>query len=284
MHFEVQNLLHLVLTQPGVWLDSTLNAMTIPKNPWFYAVGLTAIFVMSIGKGAFGGGLTLLGIPLLSFVMSPMEAAVVMAPMALLMDVFGFSGYRISGISKPDVGWLMPPIVIGLALGFIFFVWVDPKTVSAVIGILCFVFSADWFVRGRRKSELTGRSLFSPLAVVTGYAFGFSTFIAHAGGPILSAYLLHRGLSKEKYIATIGTIFSVVNLLKLFPYAIIGMGVPNAIVYFIMLAPAVPFGVFLGTYIHGRLDQQRILFWCYLLMLFAAGKLMYDTLHAWMYI
>jgi uncharacterized membrane protein YfcA len=272
------------LTSPSLWIRDIVTPMTIPRELLFYAVGWGTIFFISVGKGAFGGGMTLLGIPLLSFIMSPMDAAVVMAPMALLMDVFGAGGYRTASMSKPDIGWLMPPIVIGLALGYIFFVMVDPRTVSAAIGILCFVFALDWFIRGRRKAEILERPLFSPLAVITGYAFGFTTFVAHAGGPILSAYLLHRGLSKAQFIATIGTIFGTVNLLKLFPYFFIGMGKPQLLVYTIMLAPAVPFGVWFGSYIHNRLDQRRIFFWSYVIMLFASAKLMYDTLRAWMYI
>ena len=274
----------LHLTSPNLWLKDIVTPMSIPRDVLFYLVGLTTVFFISVGKGAFGGGLTLLGIPLLSFVMSPMDAAVVMAPMALLMDVFGVAGYRTSSMSRRDISWLLPPIVIGLCLGYIFFVMVDPKAVSAVIGVLCFIFAVDWFIRGRRKSELVERPLFSPLAVLTGYAFGFTTFVAHAGGPILSAYLLHRGLGKAAFISTIGTIFGVVNIMKLFPYFLIGMSQPQTLVYTIMLAPAVPLGVWLGSHIHGRLDQQRILFWCYLLMLFASAKLTYDTLRAWMYI
>ncbi len=45
-----------------------------------------------------------------------------------------------------------------------------------------------------------------------------------------------------------------------------------------MLAPVVPLGVWLGKYIHDRLDQARLFFWCYVILLAAAAKLLFDAL------
>ena len=40
----------------------------MPVDPLFYLVGLPAVFVIGFGKGAFGGGLAIIGIPFLALV------------------------------------------------------------------------------------------------------------------------------------------------------------------------------------------------------------------------
>ena len=56
----------------------------MPFDPWFLFVGWATVLVISLGKGAFGGGLAMLGVPLMSLVMSPVEAAILIAPLVAL--------------------------------------------------------------------------------------------------------------------------------------------------------------------------------------------------------
>jgi uncharacterized protein len=41
----------------------------MPSDPAFCLIGLPTVFLIALSKGAFGGGLAILGIPLLSLVM-----------------------------------------------------------------------------------------------------------------------------------------------------------------------------------------------------------------------
>lgn len=255
----------------------------IPSDPIFYIIGLTAVFIIAFGKGAFGGGLAMLGVPLLSIVMHPMDAAIVVAPIAVLTDVFAIGNTRLSTASKPDVIWLVPPILIGLVLGYVFFVMIDPEIVSVGIGIVTFVFAADWFIRGRRKQATGERPLSPVLATISGATFGFTSFIAHSGAPILSAYLLHRGLNKTLYVGTSVVIYGLVNILKAFPYLWIALARPQLILEILLLALAVPVGIWFGTYFHDRVDQQRLIFWCYVICLAASAKLLFDTSRVFMF-
>jgi hypothetical protein len=45
----------------------------------FYLIALPAVFVIGLGKGAFGGGPALIGIPLLALVVDPVDAAIMVA-------------------------------------------------------------------------------------------------------------------------------------------------------------------------------------------------------------
>jgi len=254
----------------------------IPADPLFYIVGFTTVFIISLGKGAFGGGLATLGVPLLSLVMSPIDAAIMIAPITVLTDVFAFGNYRLRDASKPDLAWLMPSLIVGLLLGYVFFVYIDPRYVNVGIGLIAFIFAVDWFIRLRTKPEPVERPLSPPLAIVSGSAFGFTSFVAHAGGPILSAYLLFRGLNKTFYVGTSIVIYAVVNLLKLFPYVWLGTAKPALLVHVLLLTPAVPLGVWLGARFHRRLNQQRLFFWCYTILLLASAKLLFDAVRGLM--
>ena len=44
-------------------------------DPWFYVVAVPAVIIAGIGKTGFGGGLGVIAVPLMSLVISPIQAA-----------------------------------------------------------------------------------------------------------------------------------------------------------------------------------------------------------------
>src|SRR5688572_23019984 len=119
-------------------------------DPLFYFVGLSAVLIMALSKGAFGGGLAIVGVPMLSLVMSPIEAAIVVAPLVSFMDFFALNSFGPKTWSKPDLAWLAPGLLVGIALGYWFFASVDARFVTLVIGGVTILFAADYFLRGMR--------------------------------------------------------------------------------------------------------------------------------------
>jgi uncharacterized membrane protein YfcA len=245
-------------------------------DPLFFLVGYPAIFLIALSKGAFGGGLALVGVPMLALVMSPVEAAIVVMPLITLMDLFALRSFGPASWSKPDLLWLVPGLLAGIAAGYAFFEFVDPRIVALAIGAVTLAFVADFFLR-RRRAAGGVRPVSPPLALLAGWASGFTSFIAHAGGPPANMYLLYRGLEKSVYAATNLAMFMVGNFLKLIPYGLLIWAEPWTLVAAAFLAPAVPAGVWLGKWMHDRLEQQRLFFWCYALLSGAAAKLFYDA-------
>jgi uncharacterized membrane protein YfcA len=253
--------------------------MPFPTDPLFYAAGLTATFLMAFAKGAFGGGLAILGIPLLALAAPPLDAAIIVAPLVSFMDVFAMGAFGPKHWSKPDLKWLLPALVVGVGLGWLVFVLVDARWVALTIAAVTLAFTAQWFLKGRRAPPSNKPPSF-PLATLAGLASGFTTFIAHAGGPPVAMYLLRRGLDKTSYAATTVAVFTLGNMVKLVPYLALGFARPHALWAALALAPIVPFGVWAGQAAHHRLSQQRLFFWCYVLLTAAALKLLYDSAKA----
>jgi len=248
----------------------------MPIDPLFLLVGWLTVLAVSVGKGAFGGWLAILGVPFLSLVADPIDAAILLAPLVAFMDLFALRAFGRSTWSKPDLLWLLPGLGVGVALGTAVLAFVDPRVVTLLIAVVTLSFGAHYFLRGRLA--LPGMRPVAPaLALAAGTASGFTTFVAHAGGPPLTMYLLRRGLDKGRFAGTSVAFFTLANVLKLPPYLLLGSGRPGLFLAALSLAPAVPVGVWLGKRLHDALPQARLYFWCYVLLTGAAAKLMVDA-------
>lgn len=248
----------------------------MPDDPLFYLVGWATTLVIAIGKGAFGGGLAILGVPLLALVTDPLSAGIITAVLVSSMDLFALQGFGVSTWSKPDLTWLMPGLVVGIGLGYLVFVKVDPRIVTLIIGLTTLAFTAHWFARGR-LAPAGSRPVSRLLALTAGTASGFTTFVAHAGGPPVAMYLLARGVSKTLFVGTSVAFFMLGNCLKLPPYLSLGLSRPETLWGALALVPAAPLGIWLGRIVHERLEQRALFFWCYVLLSLAALKLTVDA-------
>jgi uncharacterized membrane protein YfcA len=255
--------------------------MPFPGDPLFYAAGFAATFVMAMAKGAFGGGLAIIGIPILALAAPPLDAAIIVAPLITFMDVFAVGAFGPKHWSIPDLKWLLPALVVGIGLGWLMFVAVDSRWVTLVISVVTLGFTAHYFLKGRSAPPANAPTS-PPLAIAAGLASGFTTFVAHAGGPPIAMYLLRRGLDKTKFAATNVAVFMAGNLVKLIPYAILGLSRPHALWAALALSPIVPVGVYAGRALHDRLTRETLFFWCYLFLGLAALKLFIDTVRALM--
>ena len=71
-------------------------------------VAFAGVSLICFMKGAFGGGFSIVGIPLLSFVMDPVTAGGLLAPLFIAMDLFALLYWKPSTWSKPDLVLLLP--------------------------------------------------------------------------------------------------------------------------------------------------------------------------------
>jgi uncharacterized protein len=256
------------------WLTSNL-----PPDPAFYIIGALTTFLMAAAKGAFGGGLAIVGIPLLSLVTDPISAAIIVAPLVLFMDVFAMRAFPPSTWSRPDLGWLSLGLIIGLALGFVFFTTVDKRIVILLIAIITLAFTLRWFMKDRLAPPAP-HGVRPARAVSLAVLGGFTTFVAHSGGPPIAMYLLGRRLEKAVYAGTTVAVFMLGNIVKVAPFLMLGLDRPATLAGALALAPIVPFGVWTGKQMHDRIDQEKLYFWCYVLLLLTGLKLFFDAARA----
>ena len=170
------------------------------------------------------------------------------------------------------------PMIVGLALGTLFFVLVDPRILVLGIAAVTLIFTARYFLRDRLRLNAVGAPVQPVKALVCGTLAGFTTFIAHSGAPPIAMYLLPRGLGKTMFAGTTVALLTFSNCFKIMPYIWFGIERPQAFWQALPLLPAIPLGVWLGKRLHDRLDEQRLYFWCYVLVGAAGAKLLADSL------
>jgi uncharacterized protein len=250
----------------------------MPTDPLFYIIGLFAVFLLAFGKGAFGGGFAVIGVPLLALVIDPITASIMMAPIASASDPFGVWAYPPRTWSWRDLAWLTPGVVVGLALGATFFVEVDPRLVALAIALVTLWFVARWFLTGATVPKPGEGLPVQPVkALVCSTISGFITFIAHGGNPPMAYYLLPRGLHKSSYAGTLIAVFVFSNTVKLAMYGWLFRDRPTVFLMALTLMPALPFGVWLGKRLHDRMDARKLYLTLYLLLGATGLKLLVDS-------
>ena len=236
-------------------------------------IAFSGVFLICFMKGAFGGGFSIVGIPLLSCVMDPVTAGGLLAPLFIAMDLFALRYWKPSTWSKPDLALLLPGLVIGIALGYLLFRVLDHRAVAIVMAVVTLSFVGIWLVSDP-KVVIRPRS--SPKAVAAGLASGVTTMVAHSGGPPLAMYLLPLGLSKEVYAGTTSLFFTVGNAIKAVPWLLLVRPAGNVWIVMAACLFAIPSGVWLGWRLHGKLDQRQIYRACHGLLAVTALKLLWD--------
>lgn len=242
----------------------------------FLSIGLTiiAVIIVGISKGGLGGGLGMLGVPIMALVMSPLQAAAIMLPILCVMDLMALKAYW-KGWSKLHLFRLLPAAILGILLGTLSFQYFNDDLIRVLIGLIAVGFTLNhWFKPVRFIQRKPG--LFSGL--FWGGTAGFTSFVAHAGGPPINVYLLPQQLDKSLYQATTVFFFLVVNYVKLIPYAFLGQFNTDNLNISLFMLPVAALGVWLGIIIHHKIPDQLFFRIAYILLFLTGLKLIYDGL------
>lgn len=242
-------------------------------DPWFYAAAVVAVLIVGMAKGGFGGGIAVIGVPLMAMVVSPIQAAAVMLPILMVMDVLALRAYWRKW-DAANLRVLLPASLMGTVLGFLTFRAFSADGLRVLVGIVALIYAIRFGLsRGmvsKRRPNMAG-------GVFWGATAGFTSFSIHAGGPPLQAYLLPQRMHRTTFQSTSVLFFFVVNWSKVAPYAWLGQWNPDNIITSVVLLPLAPLGVALGRILHDRVDD-RMFFRVVHAGLFVIGvKLLYDA-------
>lgn len=245
-------------------------------DSWFYCLAIPALLLTGVSKGGLGAGAGILAVPLMSLAIPPTQAAAIMLPVLCAMDLIGLWGYRAAHDGR-RLRFLLPAALIGIALGTVTFGWLSEAGIRLVIGGIAILFVVRHWIgtlQGRRVGDRPppGRAAGIFWSAVSGY----TSFVAHAGGPPLSVYLLPQRLDKTVFVATTVVFFAFVNAIKLGPYWALGQLVPGNLATSLVLLPLAPLGMALGFWLHRRIDPVLFFRICHALLLVTGIKLAWD--------
>jgi uncharacterized protein len=247
----------------------------------FYPVAVVAILISGIAKGGFGAGSGGVAVPLMSIFIAPAEAAGIMLPILCAMDLFGVHAYR-GRWSAAHLRILLPGAMLGIGIGALAFGMLPVSTIRLLLGLIAVTFALNqWFrVTERLAARMAGKS--SPpgpgAGAIWGTVSGFTSTLAHAGGPPFAIYMLPQRLDKTALVATSAVFFLAVNYVKLVPYAFLGQLNVGNLTAALLFSPLAPLGIWLGVWMHRRLSERAFYHVAYALLFATGAKLIYDAL------
>lgn len=256
-------------------MDSLLS------DPWFYAAAVPAVVLVGLSKGGLGGAGALMGVPLIALVVSPVQAAAILLPILILMDVVSLWTWR--GERDPATLRLMlPGAVLGIGIGWATAALVSAGAVRLIVGIVALAFVLRWLTQKLAATDRPAEH-HRLKAGFWGVVAGFTSFVAHAGGPPYQVYALALKQRPGLYVGTSVVFFAIVNAVKLVPYFALGQFDATNLTASAVLMPVAPLATLAGAWIVRRMRPEVFYPFMYAMILVVGLKLTWDSVvELWM--
>jgi uncharacterized membrane protein YfcA len=241
----------------------------------FFILAAISVVILGISKSGFGAGLGVLAPPLMASQSSLAEALAILLPLLIAIDLFGLRRFW-SNADRRILKLILWPAAIGMLMGYLFFSLITPQALSLSIGIFTLLFLIQGLVMSR--IDLKEAKPYPWLGRLMGGLSGFTSFVAHIGGPPITIYMLREKVSPIVYTSTLGIFFTIMNLGKLVPYAHLNLLNLNQLATSILLLPLVPIGVYIGFYLAKRISAKWYFIIVQFCLLVASIKLIADGL------
>ena len=241
----------------------------------FFICAIVSVIIVGISKSGFGAGLGILSLPLMASQSSINEALAILLPLLIAIDMVGLRRF-LRNADWRILKLIIPSAIVGLLLGMIFFTAITPQVLTLSIGIFTLLFLIQNVVMSHMNLQET--KSYPWLGRAMGLTSGFTSFVAHIGGPPITVYLLREKLPPMVYTSTLGVFFTIINFGKLGPYAYLNLLNYKQFATSIILLPCVPIGVYFGFYLAKKISMK----WYYrtvrFFLLVASIKLIADGL------
>jgi hypothetical protein len=169
--------------------------------------------------------------------------------------------------------FLVPCGLIGTVLGYFLFRALNPGVVEVLVGGFTLLFLAQRLLFPPKADSAPPPRWVGAILTATS---GFTSFIAHAGGPPITAYVIPLRLSPLLFTSTMAFFFFVINLSKWVPYGMLGLLDMRNMLTSVTLLPLVPLGVWVGISMARRIDADLFYKFVYLGMFLTGLKLLWD--------
>lgn len=238
--------------------------MELLADPATLALACLAVAILGLAKGGFSG-LGVLATPLLALKLPPVTAAALLLPVLMVQDVVSVWSYRKTWDGW-IIGWMLPGAAVGIASAAVLAAAIPEERLLVVLGAITLAFGLYrlWIERGGRIVAASN----SPgwVGTLFGVATGFTSQIAHAGGPPFQMWVTPRRLPHEVFVGTSSLTFAAVNWMKVPSYLALGSFDRQVLEAASLLLPLAIVTTLAGVWLVRRLDAVRFYTLIYLLM------------------
>ncbi len=211
------------------------------------------IFILGVSKGGLGGTVGVLATPLMALVMPADKVIGLLLPILIIADIFAVASHWQKWDTK--LIWLLiPGGIVGIILGSFLISSISPLALKQGIGIIVILF-VIYKLFERRWINTTAYHSRPWHGILAGSTAGVSSTLAHTGGPPIVIYLLLQNISPRVFVATSALYFSILNLLKVPSYIVIGLFDFDLFRQVIWLLPLLPLSVWVGKVMAEKIDK-----------------------------
>lgn len=250
--------------------------MNLLADPVTLAVVALAVVLLGLAKGGLSG-VGALATPMAALVLPPTIAAALLLPILIVQDVVSVWSFRKTWDGW-IIAWMLPGAAIGIAAGYYYAERVDEAKLMAALGAITLAFGVYrlWVERGGRIVAASK----SPGWVGTffGAFTGFTSQIAHAGGPPFQMWVTPRRLPHLVFVGTSSVLFALINWMKVPAYLALGAFPHEVLVAAALLMPLAIGSTLLTVRWLKRIDGARFYSFIYWLMVLLGAKLLWDGL------
>ena len=227
----------------------------LAELPWYVLAAIPLVVLAGYTVfGATGFGSSIVSVPLLAHIF-PLAFTV---PLITVLDSLAATATTVRlrrSIAWADFRRLLPPMLIGIALGATLIVKLPRAPALAALGVFVTVYGA-YLLAGPR----TLRSAPAWVAWPIGVAGGIFSALFGTGGPVYMVFLSARIHDKTTLRATSSVVVTVSVWLRLLVFAGTGLLLDaSLIVLAVALLPVMFVGLRLGNRLHHALSGQGVL-------------------------
>ena len=129
--------------------------------------------------------------------------------------------------------------------------------VALVLGVISVAFALRRFLAARYAPAPTRTTPPNrPAGLFWGAVAGFTSMIAHAGGPPFQIYVLPQHLPRDTFVGTGVVFFALVNLVKVPPYLALGQLTPESLLTSVALFPLAIASTWAGVWLVRRVGAS----------------------------
>lgn len=231
----------------------------------FWLLAIVGVLLTGISKSGFAGGAGVVAVPILALVMPVPQAAALMLPLLIVMDIKAIQLYR-QHINKRVLFSIIPAALAGIIIGSLLLTYTPGSVLEVTLGVISILF-ACWQSLTPFFGKMRGAG------ILWGMISGITSTLIHAGGPPINIYLIAKALPKLTWLATSAIFFGVMNIIKVIPYSLTGQWQTEILWLSLILAPVAYLGIWLGHAIQHRFSEQHFMAICRVL-LFVSGLLL----------
>jgi uncharacterized membrane protein YfcA len=247
------------------------NPLSLPAELYFYIVAGAAVILVGLAKGGFAG-LGAAAMPILALVMDPVAGAGMLLPILMVQDIVSVWAFR-RNFDRRTLLLTLPGAVVGIFFGWFLATAINADAVRGFVGVIALSFGVY------RLLPLFGAQLKlagpAPewVGVVMGGVAGFTSQIAHAGGPPFQIWALSRNFPHLVFVGTSLIFFAIINWMKVPAYAALGQFNTQNMTLTAIFLPLAVLSTMAGVRLVKRVSPERFNIIIQLLMVVVGAEL-----------